>query len=77
MEGRSQNNNNNKKRKTFAFDVSYKDPASIVRDNIKPDPEKSSGLLGKIGKDMIAKIGTFLLYDHIWLNFMCTCPLAF
>ncbi len=41
------------------------------------DPTKSTGLLGKIGKDLVAFIGQNMIYHHAWVNFIQTCPLAY
>lgn len=67
-----------KPNKKFKFDPSCQEiDKSVDRNAIQPNPEKSSGILGRLGRDLVAKIGTHLLYHHTWVNFMCTCPLAF
>ena len=65
-------------KKKFKFDshlemnVEPPDPKTF-----KDDPTKSTGLLGKIGKDLVAFIGQNMIYHHTWVNFIQTCPLAY
>ena len=65
-------------KKKFKFDEAYKnDTERLTWKDVQSDPTKSTGMLGVLGKDLVAKIGTHILYNHTWVEFICTCPLAF